>query len=63
MIYKKFQKLLDDSGVSVYRVSKETGVPQSTLSEWKAGKYEPKLDKIYELAKYFNVPIEYFLEN
>ena len=43
-MYEKFQELLDKYGKTAAQVSKETGVASSTLSEWKKGKYTPKLD-------------------
>lgn len=61
-MYKKIKELADKKGVSMYRVSKDTGIPQSTLSEWKRGMYRPKLDKLVILARYFGVPIEYFVK-
>ena len=61
-MYKKIKELADKKGVSMYRVSKDTGIPQSTLSEWKRGMYQPKLDKLVVLARYFEVPIEYFIK-
>lgn len=60
--YKKYADLRDSKGVTDYRVSKNTGVPTSTLSNWKAGRYTPKSDKIKAIADYFGVPMEYFLE-
>ena len=61
-LYSKFYKLLQENNISSYKVAKETGINQSTLSEWKSGKYNIKVDKLMILANYFNVPIEYFLE-
>ena len=61
-MYKKFEKLMEERGINPLKVSRDTGIATSTLSEWKLGKYTPKLDKIAILAKYFNVPIEYFLD-
>lgn len=61
-MYSKFYKLLQENNLSSYKVAKETGINQSTLSEWKSGKYNIKVDKLMILANYFNVPIEYFLE-
>ena len=60
-MYEKYAKLRDEKGITDYRVSVDTGISKTALSEWKAGKYEPKLDKISALAKYFDVPIEYFV--
>lgn len=62
-MYEKFSKLLQDYGVSAYKVSKETGISQSVFSEWKRGKSQPKLDKLRKIADFFNVPITYFTEN
>lgn len=61
-MYEKFQKLLDKSNKTAYRVAQETGVSTATLSNWKNGNYVPKIDKIKILADYFKVPIEYFLQ-
>lgn len=63
MMYKKFEKLLIEHNVSAYRVGKEIGVSQSTLSDWKKGLYEPKVDKLIKIADYFNVPLDYFVRD
>lgn len=61
-MYEKFLLLLERDGKTAYRVSEDTGIAQSTLSDWKAGRSTPKVDKLQILAKYFGVSIEYFLE-
>lgn len=61
-MYKKYAKLRDKKGVTDYEVSKITGVSTSTLTNWKYGRYTPKVDKLKILADYFGVSIEYFLE-
>lgn len=61
-MYEKFEKLCEKNGVSAYRVSKETGITTATLTCWKQGKYEPKLDKLQKISDYFGVPIGYFTE-
>lgn len=61
-MYKKYEKLCVERGKSSYQVAKETGIAQSTLSDWKNGRSRPKLDKLAILADYFGVSIEYFLE-
>lgn len=61
-MYNKFVELLKGKGVTVYQVSKDTGISNSTLSDWKAGRSEPKLDKLKKLADYFGVEVTYFLE-
>lgn len=63
IVYKKFEKLLVESNKTPYRVSKDTGIAQSLLSDWKLGKIKMLgADKLKILADYFGVSIEYFLE-
>ena len=62
ILYEKYAELRDKMGVTDYEVGKNTGIATSTLSNWKAGRYTPKVDKLKKLADYFNKPIEYFLE-
>lgn len=61
-MYEKFEKLLNERKTTIYRVYTDTGLPKATLYEWKSGKCTPKVDKLLILAKYFDVPLEYFLE-
>lgn len=61
-VYEKFAELLDKTNKTAYQVSKDTGIPQSVLSDWKRGRSNVKTDKLKILADYFGVSIEYFLE-
>lgn len=62
-MYKKFALLLAKNNKSSYQVSKDTGIAQSLLSDWKLGKIKILgANKLKILADYFNVSIEYFLE-
>lgn len=61
-MYEKFLALLTEKQLSPYRVSKDTGISESTLSDWKLGKCKPKVDKLQKLAKYFGVDVTYFLD-
>ena len=61
MDYNIFENLLKMNKTTVYRVSKDTGIAASTLSDWKSGRSVPKLDKIKLIANYFDVPLEYML--
>lgn len=58
-MYERFRKLIDEKGISHYRVSKDTGVPQSSLSDWKRGKSVPKVDKMKKIAEYLDVSYRY----
>lgn len=59
-MYEKFSNLLQKYEVTPYKVSKETGVSQVTLSDWKKGKSTPKADKLQKIADYFGVSLSYF---
>lgn len=60
-MYEIFSKLLHEYGVTAYKISKETGISQSTLSDWKSGRITPKADKLQIIADYFNVSLEYLM--
>ncbi len=61
-MYEKFAALLQKKNITAYRVSKDTGIPANTFTDWKNGRSKPKFDKLLILAKYFGVPVEYFAE-
>ena len=61
-MYERYLVLRKRLGVTDYRVSVDTGISRSTFSEWKSGRSKPKTEKLYILAKYFGVPVEYFIE-
>lgn len=44
-------------GVTAYRLAKETGIPQSSISDWKRGRVSQAL-KCQILADYFGVDIK-----
>ena len=55
------KRLMKERGVSARVLSQATGIPQSTLSEWSAGR-EPKLgDQVVKLARFFGVSLEYLV--
>lgn len=61
-MYEKYVSIRDEKGVTDYEVAKQTGISQSTFSDWKSGRSKPKLEKLLLIARYFEVPIEYFVE-
>jgi transcriptional regulator with XRE-family HTH domain len=60
-MYDIFEQLLQIHNVTAYKVSKETGIGQSTFSDWKTGRSVPKSDKLQRIADYFGVTVEYLL--
>lgn len=61
-MFYKYNELLNQRGLTSYRVSKETGIPYATLSDWKNGKSTPKIDKLIIIANYLKVPVSIFVE-
>ena len=59
IMYDIFVQLLQKYGVTAYRVSKETGISQTTFSNWKSGRSIPKMEIMQKIADYFGVSIEY----
>lgn len=57
ILYEKYAKRRDELGLTDYRVSKDTGVPYSCISDWKKGRCTPKIDKIKKIAKYLKVSV------
>lgn len=61
--YEKFTAMLESTGERVFTVSKATGIPPSTFSDWKSGKSLPKTEKLAKIAKHFGVSVAYFLDD
>jgi len=61
IMYEIFSQLLQKFGVTAYKVSKATGISQSSLSDWKLGKVTPKTENMKKIADYFDVSVEYLM--
>lgn len=57
------KRLMHENNTSAAKLSRETGVPASTISEWLSKtRKEPKFNEsILKVAKFFSVPVEYLL--
>lgn len=60
-MYDVFEKLLEYKGVTAYQVCRATGLTTASISNWKAGRYTPKTDKMQKIADFFGVSIEYLM--
>lgn len=60
-MYEIFEQLLQKYGLTAYKVSKETGITQSTLSDWKRGRSTPKTENMKKIADYFGVTVDYLM--
>lgn len=61
VMYEIFEFLLQEQNITAYKVSKETGVTQSALSNWKRGKSTPSAKNLQKIANFFNVSIDYLM--
>ena len=61
IMYEIFEQLLQKYNITPYKVAKETGVTQSTLSDWKRGRSTPKSDNMKKIADYFGVTVDYLM--
>ena len=62
-MYDIFMQLMEEKGETAYRVAKDTGITQATLSRWKTGKVSPSIETLQVLAEYFGVTIDYLMGN
>ena len=60
MILDKVRTLCKSRGISVNRLEQELGFSQGSIG--KMGDSVPKADRLYKIAEYFEVPMEYFLD-
>lgn len=60
-MYDIFVKLLQNHGITSYKVAKETGISQTTFSNWKSGRSTPKADALQKIADYFGVTVDYLM--
>lgn len=59
MANERIFQLMEKRGLSAYRVSKDTGISQASLADWRKGRSNPKIDKLQKLADYFGVSVYY----
>lgn len=60
-MYERYATLRDKKGLKDSDVARETGITKSTFSDWKAGKYTPKNDKLLKIASFLGVSIDYLM--
>lgn len=57
--YENYSKIRDKLGYKDSTVASGAGVTKSTFSDWKAGRYQPKDEKMQKIASFLGVSIEY----
>lgn len=59
MAYGRIFEIMKERELTAYRVSKDTGISQASLADWRKGRSKPKIDKLQKLSEYFGVSISY----
>lgn len=62
-MYGKFSQLLQAKGVTVAQMCRETGINESTMSNWKKRDGKPSVDTLAKIANYFGVTLDYFMDD
>lgn len=60
-MYARYAAMRDARNLKDIDVSRETGIPASTFTDWKNGKSSPKIDKIIKIADLFQVSLDDFV--
>ena len=56
---KRLKKLREDNGLSTRALGELIGTSNATISRYETGKRDPDLVLVHNIAKHFNVTIEY----
>ena len=61
MFSEIFVQLLEKTGATAYKLSKDTGISQGMISNWRSGNRMPSAENLIALADYFGVSVDYLL--
>lgn len=63
-IAEKLQKLMDEKGISAYKLSKDTGISYTGINKILNGKTKhPRLDMMEVISNYFDKQVDFFTDN
>lgn len=58
-LYEKIKELASRKGVSIRQIEEHFGYGNGTIRRW--GTQNPSIDKVRNIANYFNVSVDYLL--
>lgn len=61
MFNEVFVDLLQQKGITAYRVAKETGISQGLMNQYKNGGKTPTTENLIKIAEYFDCSIDFLL--
>lgn len=59
---EKIQKILDERGITPYKMCKDIGIKQATYSAWKQKGTQPQIDKVILIVNYLELSLDELLE-
>ncbi|MBE0335080.1 helix-turn-helix domain-containing protein [Paenibacillus sp. 23TSA30-6] len=60
-IPERIESVMKERGISRYKLSKETGIPYTTVTQILNGRTKnPQIAALQKIADYFNKPLDYF---
>lgn len=59
MTFEEVDAARKSVGITIAQLARETGVPYSTFTDWRAGRYKPKEDKLRKISTYLGLGNEY----
>ena len=60
-MWDRVEKLMKEKHLKISDLSRGSGVPYSTFTDWKAGRYQPKADKLIKIADFLGVSYPYLI--
>lgn len=61
MLWRKIEKRIKEQGMSIYKLSKITGIPNATFYNYRNGS-EPSFKNMCKIADALDVSLDYFRE-
>lgn len=58
---KRINLLREEKGISMYKLAQALNLNRSTISHLESGKARPSLEVLYNLAKFFDVSVDFLL--
>lgn len=59
----RLKNLRHNAGLSQKEVAEDLNCSNSCVSDWETGRREPSISDLIKLSKYFNVSVDYIIEN
>lgn len=61
MFNNNFVQILQERNITAYKISKETGISQGRMNEYKSGKTMPTVENLVKIADYLECSIDFLL--